>query len=72
MNLDVGFRSRRVRERLIKLLQKKGITHPEVLDAIRTIPRHEFVERHAPRIVVIDFRPDIRKFFIAHRLSHII
>jgi protein-L-isoaspartate(D-aspartate) O-methyltransferase len=43
MNLDVGFRSRRVRERLIKLLQKKGITHPEVLDAIRTIPRHEFV-----------------------------
>ena len=40
MNREVGFRSRRVRERLIEKLQEKGISNPEVLDAIRTIPRH--------------------------------
>ncbi|MBT3310061.1 MAG: protein-L-isoaspartate(D-aspartate) O-methyltransferase [Gammaproteobacteria bacterium] len=44
MNREVGFRSRRVRERLIEKLQEKGISNPEVLDAIRTIPRHEFVD----------------------------
>jgi protein-L-isoaspartate(D-aspartate) O-methyltransferase len=32
------------RERLIKILRSKGITDDRVLDAFRTVPRHEFVD----------------------------
>lgn len=43
-NYEVGFRSRRVRERLISQLEGQGITDLEVLNAIRTVPRHQFVD----------------------------
>ena len=39
-----GLTSPRMRERLIEELEQQGITSLEVLDAIRTVPRHEFVE----------------------------
>ncbi len=41
---NVGFRSSRVRERLISRLEQQGITNLEVLNAIRTVPRHLFVD----------------------------
>ena len=40
----VGMTSQRTRERLIQRLQSEGITHSAVLDAIRNVPRHLFVD----------------------------
>ena len=34
----------RTRERLIKRLMEQGINDYQVLDAIRQVPRHEFVD----------------------------
>jgi len=36
--------SARTRERLIDQLKQSGISHPQVLDAIRKVPRHLFVD----------------------------
>ena len=36
--------SQRTRERLIQRLQSEGIAHPAVLDAIRNVPRHLFID----------------------------
>ena len=36
--------SQRTRERLIQRLMDQGITRPEVLEAIRSVPRHLFVD----------------------------
>lgn len=40
----IGMTSMRTRERLISRLQEGGINDPRVLDAIRSIPRHIFVD----------------------------
>ncbi len=40
----IGMTSARTRERLIDQLKQSGINHPQVLDAIRNVPRHLFVE----------------------------
>jgi len=40
----IGMTSQRTRERLIARLQDQGITNFAVLDAIRSIPRHLFVD----------------------------
>ncbi|GMR20302.1 MAG: protein-L-isoaspartate(D-aspartate) O-methyltransferase [Gammaproteobacteria bacterium] len=40
----IGMTSARTRERLIDQLKQSGISHPQVLDAIRNVPRHLFVE----------------------------
>ena len=40
----VGMTSQRTRERLIQRLQSEGIAHPAVLDAIRNVPRHLFID----------------------------
>lgn len=40
----VGMTSQRTRERLIQRLQAEGITNTTVLDAIRNVPRHLFVD----------------------------
>ncbi|MDH5325740.1 MAG: protein-L-isoaspartate(D-aspartate) O-methyltransferase [Gammaproteobacteria bacterium] len=40
----IGMTSQRTRERLVKRLHQQGISHPEVLDVIRTLPRHIFVD----------------------------
>lgn len=45
MSAELGFISARTRDRLITQLQQKGITHPEVLQAIREVPRHYFVDK---------------------------
>lgn len=40
----IGMTSQRTRNRLIERLYEQGISHVRVLDAIRNIPRHLFVE----------------------------
>jgi len=40
----IGMTSQRTRERLIQRLCEAGITHPEVLRAMRELPRHLFVD----------------------------
>lgn len=42
--LGVGMTSQRVRDRLIERLRDEGITDERVLNAIRTVPRHLFVD----------------------------
>src|SRR5574339_930676 len=40
----IGMTSARTRERLITRLREQGITNPEVLERIRGVPRHLFVD----------------------------
>ena len=40
----IGMTSARTRERLIKRLQDSGVTQPKVLERIRVVPRHLFVD----------------------------
>lgn len=40
----IGMTSARTRERLIKRLREAGIRHPALLDRIRSVPRHLFVD----------------------------
>lgn len=40
----IGMTSMRTRERLVHRLQEGGIQHPAVLEAVRNIPRHIFVD----------------------------
>ena len=42
--LGVGMTSQRVRDRLIERLRANGIVNERVLNAIRTVPRHLFVD----------------------------
>ena len=42
--LGIGMTSQRTRERLIQRLMDQGITRFEVLEAIRSVPRHLFVD----------------------------
>ena len=40
----IGMTSQRTRDRLVERLREKGINDTRVLDAIRTVPRHLFVD----------------------------
>jgi protein-L-isoaspartate(D-aspartate) O-methyltransferase len=42
--IGMGMTSQRVRDRLIERLREKGIADENVLNAIRTVPRHLFVD----------------------------
>jgi protein-L-isoaspartate(D-aspartate) O-methyltransferase len=42
--IGMGMTSQRVRDRLIERLREKGIANENVLNAIRTVPRHLFVD----------------------------
>jgi protein-L-isoaspartate(D-aspartate) O-methyltransferase len=42
--IGMGMTSQRVRDRLIERLREKGIADESVLNAIRTVPRHLFVD----------------------------
>lgn len=44
LDLGIGMTSRRTRERLIQRLRQAGISSPEVLDVMRSLPRHIFVD----------------------------
>jgi protein-L-isoaspartate(D-aspartate) O-methyltransferase len=43
-DVGTGLTSQRVRDRLIEDLRKMGIVDERVLNAIRTVPRHQFVD----------------------------
>lgn len=40
----IGMTSARTRERLVGRLEETGITDPEVLERIRSVPRHLFMD----------------------------
>ncbi|MBP7615304.1 MAG: hypothetical protein KA756_06595, partial [Steroidobacteraceae bacterium] len=40
----IGMTSARTRDRLVQRLREQGIRSPEVLDRIRNVPRHIFVD----------------------------
>ena len=42
--LGIGMTSQRTRERLVERLRARGIVHAGVLDVMRTMPRHIFVD----------------------------
>lgn len=39
-----GLTSQRARDRLVALLRESGIRHPQVLEVLRTLPRHLFLD----------------------------
>lgn len=43
-DVGMGMTSQRVRDRLIERLRENGIVDERVLNAIRTVPRHQFVD----------------------------
>jgi len=43
-NAGIGMTSARTRERLVQRLREQGISNPNVLDRIRNVPRHLFVD----------------------------
>ena len=45
----IGFTSRRTRDRLIGRLEASGITDPAVLEVMRQVPRHVFIDEAAHR-----------------------
>lgn len=40
----IGMTSERTRHRLIDLIQEMGVTNPDVLDVMRSLPRHAFMD----------------------------
>lgn len=42
--LEDTYKLKGLREKLVKTLQQKGIRDTQVLEAIRTVPRHFFVD----------------------------
>jgi protein-L-isoaspartate(D-aspartate) O-methyltransferase len=42
--LNTGLSSDRTRARMVERLMQQGIRHPKVLDAMRQVPRHQFVD----------------------------
>ncbi|ODC04261.1 protein-L-isoaspartate O-methyltransferase [Terasakiispira papahanaumokuakeensis] len=42
--LGIGFTSQRTRNRMVDRLEKSGVRHPQVLEVMRTLPRHLFVD----------------------------
>jgi protein-L-isoaspartate(D-aspartate) O-methyltransferase len=43
-DVGMGMTSQRVRDRLIERLRSNGIDDERVLNVIRTVPRHQFVD----------------------------
>lgn len=41
---NTGLASARVRERMVERVREQGVTEPRVLDALRRVPRHAFVD----------------------------
>ncbi|WP_019626077.1 protein-L-isoaspartate(D-aspartate) O-methyltransferase [Thioalkalivibrio sp. ALJT] len=70
-----GLTSQRARDRLVRLLEEQGIGDPRVLEVMRTIPRHLFVEealRHRAyenTALPIGHRQTISQPFIVARMT---
>ncbi|WP_017942494.1 MULTISPECIES: protein-L-isoaspartate(D-aspartate) O-methyltransferase [unclassified Thioalkalivibrio] len=70
-----GLTSQRARDRLVRILEGQGIRDPRVLDAVRTIPRHLFVEEalghraYENTALPIGHRQTISQPFIVARMT---
>ncbi|AKJ94889.1 MULTISPECIES: protein-L-isoaspartate(D-aspartate) O-methyltransferase [Thioalkalivibrio] len=70
-----GLTSQRARDRLVRLLEGQGIRDPRVLEAIRSIPRHLFVEEalshraYENTALPIGHRQTISQPFIVARMT---
>lgn len=76
MNLDgIGVTSRRTRERLVAKLREKGIRNSHVLDVMRAIPRHIFIEEAFSHLsyedipVNIGYKQTISQPFVVARMT---
>lgn len=73
-----GMTSKRTRDRMVKRLRLQGITHPGVLDALRDIPRHIFVDEalgsHAydDTALPISFQQTISQPYIVARMTELL
>lgn len=79
MNLDgIGVTSRRTRERLVAKLEEKGIRNSHVLDVMRAIPRHIFIEEAFSHLsyedipVNIGYKQTISQPFVVARMTQAI
>ena len=74
----VGMTSQRTRERLIQRLHAEGITNTTVLDAIRNIPRHLFVDEalshraYEDTALPIGFSQTISQPYVVARMTELL
>jgi protein-L-isoaspartate(D-aspartate) O-methyltransferase len=71
----IGMTSARTRDRLVQRLREQGITNPAVLERIRSVPRHLFVDEalasrsYEDTALPIGFGQTISQPFIVARMS---
>lgn len=76
--LGIGMTSRRTRERLVQRLMEKGINNPHVLEAIRTMPRHIFVDEalssraYEDTALPIGFGQTISQPYVVARMTEVV
>ncbi|MEM6485500.1 MAG: protein-L-isoaspartate O-methyltransferase, partial [Pseudomonadota bacterium] len=74
----IGMTSQRTRERLIQRLQEQGIQHPTVLDALRQIPRHLFLDEamahraYEDTALPIGHQQTLSQLYIVARMSELL
>ncbi|MEM1143828.1 MAG: protein-L-isoaspartate(D-aspartate) O-methyltransferase [Pseudomonadota bacterium] len=74
----IGMTSQRTRERLIQRLQEQGIQHPAVLDALRQIPRHLFLDEamahraYEDTALPIGYQQTLSQPYIVARMSELL
>ena len=78
LHQGIGMTSRRTRERLISRLREEGIQNESVLDAIRKIPRHIFVDEalssraYEDTALPIGFGQTISQPYIVARMTEVL
>jgi protein-L-isoaspartate(D-aspartate) O-methyltransferase len=76
--LGIGMTSRRTRERLVQRLMDKGISNPRVLEAIRSLPRHIFVDEalssraYEDTALPIGFGQTISQPYVVARMTEVV
>ena len=74
-NAGIGMTSARTRDRLVQRLREQGIANPAVLDRIRNVPRHIFVDEalasraYEDTALPIGFRQTISQPYIVARMT---
>jgi len=76
--LGIGMTSRRTRERMAERLVAAGIAQPQVLEAMRTVPRHLFVDEalatraYEDTALPIGFGQTISQPYVVARMSELL
>jgi len=74
----IGMTSQRTRERLVKRLHEQGVTNSDVLEVMRTTPRHIFIDEalshraYEDSSLPIGFSQTISRPYIVARMSELI